>query len=93
MAENRCYDADCTDENCRNPEHYNYICFDPECKDVCCEDPKHYDKQLLRDYQKNADLSIYDHREEIDYDEDVDINLCACPDCADDDHDHDHDHH
>ena len=93
MAENRCYDADCADENCRNPEHYNYICFDPECKDVRCEDPKHYDKQLLRDYQKNADLSVYDHREEIDYDEDVDINLCACPDCADDhDHNHDHDH-
>ena len=71
MVENRCYDADCADENCRNPEHYNYICFDPECKDVRCEDPKHYDKQLLRDYQKNTDLSVYDHREEIDYDEDV----------------------
>uniref|UniRef100_UPI00388E9C07 heavy metal translocating P-type ATPase n=1 Tax=Methanobrevibacter sp. TaxID=66852 RepID=UPI00388E9C07 len=46
------------------------------------------------------DLSVYDHREKIDYDEDVDINLCACPDCADDDdhehhheHDHEHEHH
>ncbi len=93
MVENRCYDADCTDENCRNPEHYNYICFDPECEETHCEDSTHYDKQLLRDYQKNTDLSVHDHREEIDYDEDVDINLCACPDCADDDdHDHDHEH-
>ena len=100
MVENRCYDADCEDENCRNPEHYNYICFDPECEETHCEDSNHYDKQLLRDYQKNTDLSVHDHREEIDYDEDVDINLCSCPDCADDDdhdhehhHDHDHEHH
>ena len=92
MAENRCYDADCADENCRNPEHYNYICFDPECEEVHCEDSNHYDKQLLKEYQKNSDLSIYDHREEIDYDEDVDISICGCPDCADD-HDHNHDHH
>ena len=93
MVENRCYDSDCEDEKCLNPEHYNYICFDPECEDTHCENPNHYDKQLLKDYQKNTDLSVYDHREEIDYDEDVDINLCACPDCADDDHhDHDHDH-
>ena len=34
MVENRCYDSDCADENCRNPEHYNYICFNPECEDV-----------------------------------------------------------
>ena len=93
MEDNRCYDADCADENCRNPKHYNGICFDPECEEVPCENSNHYDKQLLKDYQKNTDLSIHDHREEIDYDEDVDINLCACPDCADDDHDHDHDHH
>ncbi len=96
MAENRCYDADCVDENCYNPEHYNYICFDPNCEEVHCTDSNHYDKQLLKDYQENSDLSIYDHREEIDYDEDVDINLCSCPDCADDhdhDHDHGHDHH
>ena len=91
MDENRCYDSDCNDEKCLNPKHYNYICFDPECEDVRCEDPKHYDKQLLKDFQKNTDLSVYDHREEIDYDEDVDINLCGCPDCADDDHDH-HEH-
>ncbi|WP_407409187.1 heavy metal translocating P-type ATPase [Methanobrevibacter sp.] len=92
MAENRCYDADCMDENCRNPEHYNYICFDPECEETHCEDSNHYDKQLLRDYQAKTDLSVFDHREEIDYDEDVDISICGCPDCADD-HDHDHDHH
>ena len=34
MVENRCYDADCDDEDCRNPKHYNYICFDPECEDT-----------------------------------------------------------
>jgi len=94
MAENRCYDADCADENCHNPEHYNYICFDPKCEEVHCTDSNHYNKQLLRDYQENSDLSIYDHREEIDYDEDVDISICGCPDCADDhDHDHGHEHH
>ena len=92
MVENRCYDADCDDKSCRNPKHYNYICFDPECEETHCEDSNHYDKQLLINYQKNTDLSVYDHREEIDYDEDVEINLCGCPDCADDDHDHDHDH-
>ena len=93
MVENRCYDADCADENCRKPEHYNYICFDPECEDIHCENSNHYDKQLLEDYQKNTDLSVHDHREEIDFDEDVDISICGCPDCADDDdHDHHHDH-
>ena len=93
MVENRCYDADCTDDNCHNPEHFNYICLDPKCDEIHCENPDHYDKQLLRDYQEETDLSVYDHREEIDYDEDVDISLCGCPDCADDDHhDHDHDH-
>ena len=91
MDENRCYDSDCDDEKCLNPKHYNYICFDPKCEDIHCENSNHYDKQLLKDYQKNTDLSVYDHREEIDYDEDVDINLCGCPDCADDDH-HDHSH-
>ena len=92
MEENRCYDADCTDEVCHNPEHFNYICLDPNCDEIHCENPNHYDKQLLRDYQEKTDLSVYDHREKIDYDEDVDINLCGCPDCADDDHDHDHGH-
>ena len=96
MVENRCYDADCDDENCHNPEHFNYICLDPDCDEIHCENPDHYDKKLLRDYQEKIDLSVYDHREEIDYDEDVDISLCGCPDCADDDgheHSHDHEHH
>ena len=92
MVENKCYDPDCNEEECFNPEHYNYICFDPDCSDEKCMNEKHYNKQLLKDYQKNADLSVFDHREEIDYDEDVDISLCGCPDCADDDHDHHHDH-
>ena len=92
MVENRCYDADCDDENCHNPEHFNYICLDPNCDEIHCENPDHYDKKLLRDYQEKTDLSVYDHREEIDYDDDVDISLCGCPDCADDDG-HDHEHH
>ena len=92
MEENRCYDPDCGDENCRNPEHYNHICFDPECNEVKCENSDHYNQQLLRNYQENTDLSVHDHSEKIDYDKDVDISLCGCPDCADDDHDHDHDH-
>ena len=93
MVENRCYDPDCNEEECYNPKHYNYICFDPNCTDEKCMNEEHYNKQLLRDYQESTDLSVYDHREEIDYDEDVDLNLCACPDCADDpDHDHNHDH-
>ena len=91
MVENRCYDSDCADENCRNPEHYNHICFDPECSEVKCENPDHYDQQLLRNYQENTDLSVHDHSGKIDYDNDVDISLCGCPDCADDDDDH-HDH-
>ncbi|WP_346662099.1 cation-translocating P-type ATPase [uncultured Methanobrevibacter sp.] len=98
MVENRCYDSDCADENCRNPEHYNHICFDPECNEVKCENSDHYDQQLLKEYQENTDLSVHDHSEKIDYDEDVDISLCGCPDCADDDddhhdHDHEHEHH
>ena len=96
MVENRCYDSDCEDENCHNPEHFSYICLDPNCDEIHCENPDHYDKKLLRDYQEKTDLSVYDHREEIDYDEDVDISLCGCPDCADDDehdHGHEHEHH
>ena len=50
MAENRCYDADCADENCHNPEHYNYICFDPNCDEIHCTNSNHYDKQILREY-------------------------------------------
>ena len=93
MSENKCYDPDCLDENCHKPEHFNYICFDPDCDDVHCENQSHFDKQLLRDFQEETDLSVFDHREEIDYDEDVDISICGCPDCADDhDHDHNHDH-
>ena len=93
MMENRCYDADCGEEICYNPKHYNYICFDPECNKIQCKDSKHYDKQLLRDYQENTDLSIYDHRKEMDYDKDVEISLCACPDCEDNhEHGHSHDH-
>ena len=92
MVENRCYDPDCNEEECYNPEHYNFICFDPNCNDEKCINEEHYKKQLLRDYQKSTDLSVFDHREEIDYNEDVDINLCGCPDCTDDDHDHNHDH-
>ena len=99
LKKNECYEPNCNISDCNNPEHYNFICFDPDCNDVHCENHQHYDKQLLRDFQENTDLSVYDHREKIDYDEDVDINLCACPDCADDDdhdddcgcHDHDHD--
>ena len=87
---NRCYDPDCPEEICFNPKHYNYICFNPDCNEIHCTDEKHYDKQLLVDYQKSTDLSVFDHREEIDYEEDVDISICGCPDCADD---HDHDHH
>jgi len=92
MSENRCYDADCEEEICHNPQHYNYICFDPDCNEIQCKNSKHYNKQLLKDFQKNTDLSVYDHSEEINYDEDVEISLCGCPDCADDDHDHSHNH-
>ena len=92
MVENKCYDPDCNEEECFNPEHYNYICFDPDCSDEKCMNENHYNKQLLKDYQKSTDLSVFDHREEIDYDEEVDISLCGCPDCADDGHDHDHHH-
>ncbi len=80
------------DENCHNPEHFNYICLDPKCDEIHCENPDHYDRQLLRDYQEKTDLSVHDHSEKIDYDEDVDISLCGCPDCADDGHEHHHDH-
>ncbi|WP_296806846.1 hypothetical protein [uncultured Methanobrevibacter sp.] len=93
MKKNECYEPNCNVSDCNNPEHYNFICFDPDCDDVHCENHQHYDAQLLRDFQEKSDLSVYDHREKIDYSEDVDINLCACPDCADDDdHEHHHDH-
>ena len=93
LKKNECYEPNCNVSDCNNPEHYNFICFDPDCDDVHCENHQHYDAQLLRDFQEKSDLSVYDHREKIDYSEDVDINLCACPDCADDDdHEHHHDH-
>ena len=98
MQDNRCYDPDCVDEECHNPKHFNFICFDPNCDEIYCENHQHYNKQLLLDYQKSTDLSVHDHREEIDYNEDVEISLCGCPDCADEDehvhhHEHEHEHH
>ena len=105
MKDNKCYDSDCNKDNCSNPQHYNYICFDPDCEEVHCTNENHYNKELLYEFQKNTDLGVFDHSEEIDYSEDVDINICGCPDCADDedscddddcdchDHDHEHEHH
>ena len=93
MKENKCYNPDCDEEECYDPEHFNFICFDPDCDEIHCENKQHFNKKLLKDYQENTDLSVHDHREKIDYSEDVDISLCACPDCADDhDHNHEHDH-
>ncbi len=90
MVENKCYEPDCDEIGCKDPKHYNFICFNSDCDDVHCENHQHFNKQLLRDFQKNNDFDVYNHREEIDYDEDVDINICGCPDCADD-HEHSHD--
>ncbi len=92
MIVNKCYEPDCDKDNCNNPKHYNYICFNPTCDEIHCENQNHFDKQLLRNYQKNTDLSVHNHSEVIDYDEDVEISICGCSDCADDDHDHDHEH-
>ena len=92
MAKNNCYDSDCDDENCYNPEHYNYICFDPECDDIHCTNIKHFDKNLLKEYQENTDLSVHDHSDSRIVDENADISLCGCSDCCDEDHDHEHDH-
>ena len=79
MAKNTCYDSDCDDENCYNPEHYNYICFDPNCDDIPCTNTKHFDKNLLKQYQENTDLSSHNHKT----DENGDVALCNCPDCSD----------
>ena len=92
MAKNNCYDSDCDDENCYDPEHYNYICFDPECDDIHCTNTKHYDKNLLKEYQENTDLSVHDHSDSRVVDENAEISLCGCSDCSDDDHDHEHNH-
>ena len=97
MKDNKCYDSDCNEEKCYDPKHYNFICFNPDCEDVPCTNNDHYKRELLQKYQKNTDLDVYDHREDIDYNEDVEISLCGCPDCDDDknnkNHNHDHDHH
>ena len=95
MVENKCYDPDCTNIICYNPKHFNFICFNSECDEIHCENEEHYNKELLKDYQEKTDLSIYDHREEINYDEDVKVSICGCPDCADeedDHHNHNHEH-
>ena len=77
MAENKCYDSDCNDENCYNPEHYNGICFDPDCDDINCTNTEHFDKNLLKKYQENTDLSVHDHNS------DKDESLCGAPECSD----------
>ena len=92
MVKKGCYEPDCDISDCNNPEHYNFICLDPDCDDVHCENHQHYDRQLLKDFQEKSDFSVYNHREEINYDKDVDISLCGCPDCADDEDDHGHEH-
>ena len=68
MVKKGCYEPDCDISDCNNPEHYNFICLDPDCDDVHCENHQHYDRQLLKDFQEKSDFSVYDHREEINYD-------------------------
>lgn len=87
MAENRCYDPDCNDENCYNPKYYNYICFDDKCDEIHCTNSKHFDRNLLERYQTNTDLNSPN---KTNFDENSDISLCGCPDCSDDDHEHNH---
>ena len=88
MAKNTCYDSDCSDENCYNPEHYNYLCFDQDCDDIHCTNTKHYDKNLLKQYQ-NDNSSVHDSDKTIS-DENGNVSLCNCPDCSDDNHEHHH---
>ena len=58
MKENKCYDPDCDEEECYDPEHFNFICFNPDCEEIHCENKQHFNKQLLKDYQENTDLSV-----------------------------------
>ena len=59
---NKCYDPDCKNEECFNPEHFNFICMDPNCEMIHCEKNAHYNKDLLKNFQEKMDREILKQR-------------------------------
>lgn len=88
---NKCYDPDCKNEECFNPEHFNFICMDPNCEMVHCEKNAHYNKDLLKNFQEKTNFKEYEHNN-------VDTKVDKICDCADDcctgntHHEHNHEH-
>lgn len=89
---NECYDSDCHERVCLNPEHYNYICMDPNCDNIHCKNNKHYNKQLLEKFQKEHGFTPKKH---IKPDPNAEFKICNCGDCQEEEehhHHHEHDH-
>lgn len=88
---NECYDSDCHERVCLNPEHYNYICMDPNCDNIHCKNNKHYNKQLLEKFQKEHGFTPKKH---IKPDPNAEFKICNCGDCQEEEeHHHHHEHH
>lgn len=85
---NECYDSDCHEKICLNPEHYNYICMDPDCDNIHCINNQHYNKQLLKKYQEKTGFTPQ-KQSPTDLN---DTKPCHCNDCEDE-HKHKHHHH
>ena len=66
----------CHDENCTNPEHYDFICLDPDCHDDHCELEEHYNKKILQKLHK-LENNEQEHNE--CYDADCEEAICKDP--------------
>ncbi len=81
----------CHDENCTNPEHYDFICLDPDCHDDHCELEEHYNKKILQKLHK-LENNEQEHNECYDADCEEAIckdpghynYICMDPECPDD---------
>ena len=83
--DNKCYDSDCNDEVCCNPEHYDYVCYDKYCFDEHCEKREHYNKNLLKESSELMNNKCYDPdcMEEICNNPEHYNYICMDPDCED----------
>jgi len=84
-----CKDSKCHDENCTNPEHYDYVCFNPECADNHCEIEEHYNRKMLNKLKKVEENNEHNECYDSECHETICKNpghynyICMDPNCED----------
>ncbi len=84
-----CKDSKCHDENCTNPEHYDYVCFNPECADNHCEIEEHYNRKMLNKLKKVEEKNEHNECYDSECHETICKNpghynyICMDPNCED----------